>query len=67
MKIEDKLFLLGIFSESGSLLGYVKAGRPSTVRVYETKQECINGIRQNKRKYSGELKPVKLLTGEVVE
>jgi hypothetical protein len=66
-KVETDLYLLGIFDESGELSDYVRAGRPSTYRVYSSLRECKNGINSLKSSYKGELRPVRILTGEIVE
>lgn len=65
---ECDLYMLGRFDAEGKLNGYVHAGRPSTVRVYDSLEECKNGIRGNKRFYKHvTLMPVRILTGEVVQ
>lgn len=65
--VPTDLYMLAICDDNGVITNYVSAGRPCTYRVYTDLTECKNGIRSNKRRYSGTLKPVRLLTGEVVE
>lgn len=63
------LYMLAVCEEDGTVRDYVRAGRPSTYRVYKSLAECINGIRGNKRFYNGDVtfRPVRLLTGEFTE
>lgn len=64
--VDVDIYLLGIFKENGELSDYVSAGRPSTYRVYRSLDECRNGIRSLKKRLNGVLKPVRILTGEIV-
>lgn len=66
-EVLTNLYVLGRFNEQGKLMGILKSGRPQRHTVYETRQECINAIRQLKKKYNGNLKPIRIITGEVVE
>lgn len=67
--VATDLFMLGVMDAGGNITDYVRAGRPSTYRVYTDLQECRNGIRGNKRFFKEDvtLVPVRLLTGELVK
>lgn len=66
--VETDLFLVGVFYADGTLFDYARAGRPGGYRVYQSLRECANGIRGLKRWYRGKtLRPVRILTGELVE
>lgn len=65
--VDTDMFLIGIFDEDGTLSDYARSGRPGSYRVFQTINECRNGILGLKCKYNGNLRPVRLLTGEVVE
>jgi hypothetical protein len=68
--IKTPLYMLGVFNENGELIDFVRAGRPSTYRVYQSIDECKRGIAQNRKfyanKYNATLKIVQISEGTVV-
>jgi len=65
--MDTDMFLIGIFDEDGTLKDYAMSGSPRSYRVFQTLRECTNDIHVMKHKYTGTLRPVRLLTGEIVE
>lgn len=62
------MYLVGYYKD-GIREGYLHAGRPCTIRVYESVESANRGIKQNSRYYSSayELKVEKITSTEVVE
>jgi hypothetical protein len=69
--IKTPLYMLGVFNENDELIDFVRAGRPSTYRVYQSIDECKRGIAQNRKfyanKYNATLKIVQISEGAVVD
>ena len=61
------LYIIGKFDKKGNHVGNVYSGRPSTIRVCESLEGCKPVIRAVKNRTDYTLKPIRLLTGVVVE
>jgi hypothetical protein len=69
--VKTPLYMIGAFNEEGELIDLIRAGRPSTYRVYQSIEECKRGIAQNRKyyakKYNATLKIIQISEGTVID